>query len=138
MHIYMHACFHEITFIASLAIHGSADAGISAGKTLWEAGVRDLLILEATGRVGGRMHKHNFGGINVEIGANWVEGLGGDQLNPIWPLVNSTLKLRNFYSDFDSVVGNVYKEKYVYLFIYIYTQRRNARTHACTRLMIKT
>ncbi|PWZ56687.1 hypothetical protein Zm00014a_016168 [Zea mays] len=91
-------------------IVGAGMSGISAGKTLWEAGVRDLLILEATGRVGGRMHKHNFGGINVEIGANWVEGLGGDQLNPIWPLVNSTLKLRNFYSDFDSVVGNVYKE----------------------------
>lgn len=127
-HAYMNACFHEITFIASLAIHGSADAGISAGKTLWEAGVRDLLILEATGRVGGRMHKHNFGGINVEIGANWVEGLGGDQLNPIWPLVNSTLKLRNFYSDFDSVVGNIYKEKYVS--IYLYTQRTNARMHA--------
>jgi polyamine oxidase len=88
-------------------------AGISAGKRLWDAGVRDLLILEATERVGGRMHKHNFGGINVEIGANWVEGVNGDKVNPIWPIVNSTLKLRNFYSDFDGVVSNVYKEKYV-------------------------
>ncbi|KAK3150743.1 hypothetical protein QOZ80_3AG0237160 [Eleusine coracana subsp. coracana] len=31
-------------------------------------------------------------------------------MNPIWPMVNSTLKLRNFRSDFDSVVSNVYKE----------------------------
>ncbi|KAL6649389.1 hypothetical protein ACP70R_013613 [Stipagrostis hirtigluma subsp. patula] len=91
-------------------IVGAGMSGISAGKRLWDAGVRDLLILEATERVGGRMHKHNFGGINVEIGANWVEGVGGDQVNPIWPIVNSTLKLRNFLSDFDSVVGNVYKE----------------------------
>nr|CAB3501743.1 unnamed protein product [Digitaria exilis] len=66
--------------------------------------------LAATERVGGRMHKHNFGGLNVEIGANWVEGIGGDKVNPIWPMVNATLKLRNFYSDFDSVVANVYKE----------------------------
>uniref|UniRef100_A0A0A8ZGC7 Pao1 n=1 Tax=Arundo donax TaxID=35708 RepID=A0A0A8ZGC7_ARUDO len=91
-------------------IVGAGMSGISAGKRLWDAGVRDLLILEATERVGGRMHKHNFGGINVEIGANWVEGVGGDQVNPIWPIVNSTLKLKNYRSDFDSVVGNVYKE----------------------------
>ena len=106
------------------------DAGISAGKQLWESGVRDLLILEATERVGGRMHKHNFSGLNVEIGANWVEGLGGDNLNPIWPIVNNTLKLRTFYSDFDSVVGCVYKEKYVYILIYLHT-----RTHTCTHAL---
>ena len=58
-------------------------AGISTGKRLWESGVRDLVILEATERVGGRMHKHNFGGLNVEIGANWVEGVGGDGLMPV-------------------------------------------------------
>jgi polyamine oxidase len=40
-----------------------------------------------------------------------VEGVGGKMVNPILPIVNSTLKLRNFYSDFDGVVGNVYKEK---------------------------
>ncbi|CAN6296162.1 unnamed protein product [Urochloa humidicola] len=91
-------------------IVGAGMSGISTGKRLWDSGVRDLLILEATGRVGGRMHNHNFSGINVEIGANWVEGVGGDKVNPIWPIVNDTLKLRNFYSDFDSVVGNVYKE----------------------------
>ncbi|KAJ1298398.1 hypothetical protein BS78_01G449800 [Paspalum vaginatum] len=91
-------------------IVGAGMSGISTGKRLWDSGVRDLLILEATDRVGGRMHNHNFGGLNVEIGANWVEGVGGDKVNPIWPIVNSTLKLRNFRSDFDSVVGNVYKE----------------------------
>lgn len=91
-------------------IVGAGMSGISAGKRLADAGVRDVLILEATGRVGGRMHKHNFGGINVEIGANWVEGVEGKKVNPIWPMVNATLNLRNFLSDFDSVVSNVYKE----------------------------
>jgi hypothetical protein len=59
------------------------------------------------------MHKQNFAGIDVEVGANWVEGVNGDKMNPIWPIVNSTLKLRNFRSDFDSLAQNVYKEEYV-------------------------
>ena len=53
------------------------------------------------------------GGLNVEVGANWVEGVNGGKMNPIWPIVNSTLKLRNFRSDFDYLPQNVYKEEYV-------------------------
>jgi polyamine oxidase len=86
-------------------------AGISAAKRLSDAGINDLLILEATDRIGGRMHKKNFAGLNVEIGANWVEGVNGGKMNPIWPIVNSTLKLRNFLTNF-SIVQNVYKEEY--------------------------
>uniref|UniRef100_A0A0E0CCJ2 Amine oxidase domain-containing protein n=1 Tax=Oryza meridionalis TaxID=40149 RepID=A0A0E0CCJ2_9ORYZ len=81
-----------------------------AGKRLWEAGITDVLILEATDRIGGRMHKQSFAGVNVEIDANWVEGVNGEKMNPIWPIVNSTLKLRSFRSDFDSLAQNVYKE----------------------------
>ncbi|XBH86657.1 hypothetical protein VPH35_074279 [Triticum aestivum] len=92
-------------------IVGAGMSGISAGKRLSEAGITDLVILEATDHVGGRMRKHNFGGVSVEIGANWVEGVNGGKMNPIWPLVNSTLKLRNFRSDFDGLAENVYKEK---------------------------
>ncbi|KAG2559514.1 hypothetical protein PVAP13_8NG299401 [Panicum virgatum] len=90
-------------------IVGAGMSGISAAKTLSEAGITDLLILEATDRIGGRMHKKNFSGINVEIGANWVEGVNGGKMNPIWPIVNETLKLRNFLTDF-SVATNIYKE----------------------------
>ena len=53
------------------------------------------------------------GGLNVEVGANWVEGVNGGKMNPIWPIVNSTLKLRNFRSDFDYLPQNVYMEEYV-------------------------
>jgi polyamine oxidase len=95
------------------ATHGSLLPGISAAKRLSEAGITDLLILEATDHIGGRMHKTNFAGINVELGANWVEGVNGGKMNPIWPIVNSTLKLRNFRSDFDYLAQNVYKEEYV-------------------------
>jgi len=90
-------------------------SGISAAKRLSDAGITDLLILEATDHIGGRMHKKNFAGINVEVGANWVEGVNSNRgkMNPIWPIVNSTLKLRNFRSDFDYLAQNVYKEEYV-------------------------
>uniref|UniRef100_A0A0E0IIH2 Amine oxidase domain-containing protein n=1 Tax=Oryza nivara TaxID=4536 RepID=A0A0E0IIH2_ORYNI len=91
-------------------IIGAGISGISAGKRLSEAGITDILILEATDHIGGRMHKQRFAGVNVEIGANWVEGVNGEKMNPIWPIVNSTLKLRNFLSDFDSLAQNVYKE----------------------------
>ncbi|CAD6204844.1 unnamed protein product [Miscanthus lutarioriparius] len=47
-------------------------SGISAGKRLWDAGITDLVILEATDRIGGRIHKTKFAGLNVEMGANWT------------------------------------------------------------------
>ncbi|CAO2152349.1 unnamed protein product [Urochloa humidicola] len=75
-------------------IVGAGMSGISAGKRLSDAGITDLVILEATDRIGGRMYKTSFAGLNVEMGANWVEGVGGEQMNPIWPLANKTLQLR--------------------------------------------
>lgn len=91
--------------------------GISAGKTLSDAGIKNLLILEATDRIGGRMRKTNFAGINVEMGANWVEGVNGDTVNPIWDMANK-LNLRKFRSDFDGLSSNTYKEKYVTFFFF--------------------
>jgi polyamine oxidase len=41
-----------------------------------------------------------------------VEGVNGGKMNPIWPIVNETLKLRNFLTDF-SVATNIYKEEYI-------------------------
>lgn len=56
------------------------------------------------------MRKTNFAGINVEMGANWVEGVNGDTVNPIWDMANK-LNLRKFRSDFDGLSSNTYKEK---------------------------
>jgi polyamine oxidase len=71
------------------------------------------VILEATDCIGGRIHKTKFAGLNVEMGANWVEGVGGHQTNPIWTMVNHTLRLNSFVSDFDHLHKNTYKEEYV-------------------------
>ncbi|OEL23073.1 Polyamine oxidase [Dichanthelium oligosanthes] len=91
-------------------IVGAGMAGISAGKRLSDAGITDFVILEATDRIGGRIHKTKFAGLNVEMGANWVEGVGGEQMNPIWTMANKTLQLRTFFSDFDGLSKNTYKE----------------------------
>lgn len=85
-------------------------AGISAAKTLSDAGIKDILILEATDRIGGRMRKVNFAGMNVEMGANWVEGVNGPEMNPIWKMANK-LHLRNFFSDYSNLSSNTYNEK---------------------------
>ncbi|CAA6657429.1 unnamed protein product [Spirodela intermedia] len=57
--------------------------------------IKNILILEATNRIGGRICKAKFAGLNVEIGANWVEGVNGQEVNPIWTLANK-LRLRSF------------------------------------------
>ncbi|XP_047073276.1 polyamine oxidase 1-like [Lolium rigidum] len=94
-------------------IVGAGMSGISAGKRMAEAGITDFVILEATDRIGGRIHKTKFAGVNVEMGANWVEGVNGDEMNPIWTMANGTggLNLRTFRSDFDNLARNTYKQE---------------------------
>lgn len=87
-------------------------AGITAGKRLSEKGVNDFLILEGQSIIGGRMHKQKFGGLSIEKGANWVEGVNGPELNPILPLVQE-LGLRNAKSDYTNVSSNIYNAGYV-------------------------
>ncbi|KAF8378293.1 hypothetical protein HHK36_029632 [Tetracentron sinense] len=94
----------------SVIIVGAGMSGISAAKSLSDAGITDILILEATNRIGGRMHKTSFAGLSVELGANWVEGVGGDEDNPIWEMVNK-LELDTFYSNFDNLSANIYKQE---------------------------
>ena len=80
-----------------------------------------MLILEATDRIGGRIHKAEFAGVSVEMGANWVEGVNGGEMNPIWAMANGTggLNLRTFRSDFDHLSKNTYKQEYVQILSYL-------------------
>jgi polyamine oxidase len=59
--------------------------------------VTDFLILEYNDEIGGRMKTATFGekadgngSYVLELGANWVQGLGfkGGPENPIWTLVS--------------------------------------------------
>ncbi|KAL9688496.1 hypothetical protein QQ045_032918 [Rhodiola kirilowii] len=92
----------------SVIIVGAGMSGISAAKTLSDAGIKDFLILEATDRVGGRIKKQKFAGLSIEVGANWVEGVGSStQTNPIWTMAND-LKLKTFYSNYENLSANTY------------------------------
>lgn len=82
-------------------------AGITAGKTLSEQGVKNILFLEATDRIGGRMRRGEFAGETIELGATWVEGVNGPEVNPIWTLAQD-IKLRTFFSDYSNVSTNIY------------------------------
>ncbi|RZC57036.1 hypothetical protein C5167_004339 [Papaver somniferum] len=93
----------------TVIVVGAGMSGISAAKTLSDAGIKNILIIEATNRIGGRIKKTNFAGLSVELGANWVEGVNGDQVNPIWTMVNK-IGLKTYYSDFDHLANHTYKQ----------------------------
>ncbi|KAG5134734.1 hypothetical protein JHK82_025922 [Glycine max] len=88
-------------------IVGAGVSGISAAKLLAENGVKDLVILEASNCIGGRIRKENFGGVSVELGAGWIVGVGGKESNPIWELV-AEYGLRTCFSDYTNVPYNIY------------------------------
>ncbi|KAL2344467.1 hypothetical protein Fmac_005752 [Flemingia macrophylla] len=66
---------------------------------LAESGVEDMVILEASNRVGGRIRKEHFGGVSVDLGAGWIAGVGGPQRNPVWELA-AQFGLRTCFSDY--------------------------------------
>lgn len=71
--------------------------------------MKDILILEATDRIDGRIHKIEFARLNVEMGGNWVKGVNGKEVNPIWTMVKM-INLKTFYSDYENVSSNTYKQ----------------------------
>ncbi|CAO1605565.1 hypothetical protein XANCAGTX0491_009076 [Xanthoria calcicola] len=83
---------------AGVAILGAGVAGITTAQALSNASLTDFVILEYLPRVGGRVAHTDFGRkpdgspYLVELGANWVQGLGtppGPE-NPIWTLVRAS------------------------------------------------
>ncbi|GAB2289026.1 polyamine oxidase1, flavin-containing amine oxidoreductase [Dionaea muscipula] len=91
----------------SVIIVGAGISGISAAKELTENGVDDVVILEATDRIGGRIRKEEFGGVSVELGAGWIAGVGGEVSNPVWELAKQS-GLRTFFSDYSNACYNIY------------------------------
>eukprot|EP01018_Ginkgo_biloba_P036298 Gb_23549 [translate_table: standard] len=93
----------------SVIVVGAGVSGIMAAKTLADNGVKDFVILEASDKIGGRLLTHQFGGITVESGAGWVQGVGGKQMNPIWELAQKH-NLRTCYSDYSNARFNIYDQ----------------------------
>ncbi|XP_053389187.1 spermine oxidase-like [Mercenaria mercenaria] len=59
-----------------VVIIGAGIAGISAARRLVDAEFKDVIILEAANRIGGRIHTVKFGDgdMPIEMGANWIHG----------------------------------------------------------------
>ncbi|KAJ8753614.1 hypothetical protein K2173_022855 [Erythroxylum novogranatense] len=93
----------------TVIIIGAGLSGIIAAKTLHEAGTQDILILEANGRIGGRLQTTQFAGHTIEMGANWLVG-GGPECSHLYEIANQ-LKLKTFFSDFQDISSNVYMQE---------------------------
>ena len=81
--------------MAKIIVIGAGMAGISAGRTLQDAG-QDVTLLEARARVGGRTHTDRSLGNHVDLGASWIHGFDG---NPMTPFAKK-LNIDTGYTDF--------------------------------------
>ncbi|KAI4323437.1 hypothetical protein L6164_023043 [Bauhinia variegata] len=92
---------------SSVIIVGAGISGIAAAKVLVQLGIEDVVILEASDRIGGRIRKENFGSVSVELGAGWIAGVGGKESNPVWELAAQS-NLRTCFSDYSNARYNIY------------------------------
>ena len=91
-------------------ILGAGMSGISAAKTLYDNGMKDFMVLEATDRIGGRIRDEEFGSVRVETGAYLLQGVpeeDSDRKNfPVWNLFESGTceKPEGQFADYDSIL----------------------------------
>ncbi|KAF2801670.1 polyamine oxidase [Mytilinidion resinicola] len=95
----------------TVAVLGGGMAGITAAQALANQSITDFLIVEYNGEIGGRMRHTDFGKKDdgspyvVELGANWVQGLGtkGGPENPIWTMAKK-YNVADEYSNYSSIL----------------------------------
>lgn len=66
--------------MSRVTVIGAGIAGLAAASRLLKAGFQDVVILEASSRVGGRIHSVNFKGNEIEMGAQWIHGEKDNEL----------------------------------------------------------
>ena len=78
-----------LTFVLATApletdviIIGAGISGGGAAQVLASKGIK-YVVLEAQDVIGGRMKSGVIGGRAVELGGNWIQGVGGSKMNPI-------------------------------------------------------
>lgn len=92
-----------------VAILGAGVSGISAAQALANASLTDFIIVDRNDYIGGRVAHTTFGTkpdgspYTVELGANWVQGLGseGGPENPIWTFAKKH-GVDNTFADYES------------------------------------
>lgn len=82
-------------------IIGAGIAGATVAEELSKANI-PFIIIEATDRVGGRLRNAKLDNINVELGANWMQGNRVGE--PFFDFIRENVKLQGANSDFDDTV----------------------------------
>jgi monoamine oxidase len=67
----------------SVLIIGAGIAGLAAANRLLERGFKNVTILEAQNRIGGRIQTDRSLGVPLDLGAAWIHGPSGNPLSPI-------------------------------------------------------
>ncbi|KAI8062333.1 uncharacterized protein B0P05DRAFT_556564, partial [Gilbertella persicaria] len=88
------------TYHTKVAILGGGVSGISAALNLTANGIDDFMMIEARDILGGRAQDVPFADVNLELGCNWVQGLGSNPINQLALKYN----LRTAVTDGDDVV----------------------------------
>lgn len=93
---------------SQVLILGAGASGIAAARALYDNGLTDFIILEGRPEIGGRMRAVEFGGVTVELGANWITGVdltnsSKFRTNPIWVLKQQT-NLSAIHSNYSSTL----------------------------------
>ena len=68
------AC-HSQGDVYDVIVVGAGISGLSAANTLKENGVKNILVLEAADRIGGRVWTEDPWGSKMEMGASWISGI---------------------------------------------------------------
>ena len=90
-------------------------------------GLHEIVVVEGGDRIGGRVKDVQFGGITVELGANWIHysDIGEDEVNPVEELVRAT-RLNTVEDNYDDLI-------FRYRGIYISTSKYIGRSTAVLR-----
>jgi len=85
----------------TVLVFGAGFAGLAAARALVDAG-RDVIVLEARDRTGGRAHTVPFGGSSADLGASWIHGVKN---NPMVQLAAEAGGATNAF-DYDNEIGS--------------------------------
>ncbi len=93
---------------ADVIIIGAGMSGVAAANRLEELNITNVLIVEGSSQVGGRVTSTMFAGVRVSLGATWIQGTdpNAPMLHPLFQLVQScpsVQDMRGVYTDYSNV-----------------------------------